>query len=111
MGQLGEANYVVFFNPSQTVRTFVDTTTIGADKDGAYSTCEAIPEADVKAKSAYIAKEDLLLTLPKLQNRRDPAVGSEHPITGDAHFIKDTLSSNAFSLDWTKDPSSAEVFR
>ena len=86
-------------------------TTIGADKDGAYSTCEVIPEADVKAKSAYIAKEDALFILPKLQNRRDPAVGDEHPITRDAHFTKHTLSSFALSLDWTKDPSSAEVFR
>ena len=90
--QLGEANFVIFYDPSQTLRTFVNMTTIGADKDGAYSTCEVIPEDDVKAKSAYIAKEDPLSTLPKLQNGRDPAVGSEHPTTGDAHFTKHTLS-------------------
>ena len=43
VGQLGEANFVVFYDPNQTLRTFVDMTTIGADKDGAYSTCEVIP--------------------------------------------------------------------
>ena len=32
VGQLGEANFVIFFDPSQTLRTFVDVTTIGADK-------------------------------------------------------------------------------
>ena len=73
-------------------------TTIGADREEAYSTCEVIPESDVKAKSAYIAKEDPLQTLPKRQNGRDPAVGSEHPVTGDAHFTKNTLSSNALNL-------------
>ena len=49
VGQLGESIFVIFFDPSQTLRTFVDMTTIGADKEGAYSTCEVIPEADVKA--------------------------------------------------------------
>ena len=111
VGQLGEANFVVFYDPNQTLRTFVDTTTICADKDGAYSTCEIIPEADVKAKSAYIAREAPLFILRKLQSGRDPAVGSERPITGDAHFTKHSLSSNALSLDWTRDPSSAKVFR
>ena len=85
--------------------------TIGADKEKAYAAYEVVPESDVKAKSAYIAKEDPLLTLPKLQNGKDPAVGSEHPVAGDAHFTKHTLSSNALSLDWTQDPKSAEVFR
>ena len=111
VGQSGEANYVVFFDPSQTFRTFVDMKTIGADREGAYATYEVIPESDVKAKSAYIAKEDPLLTLPELQNGRDPAVGSGHPVTGDAHFTKHTLSNNALSLDWTQDPKSAEVFK
>jgi hypothetical protein len=83
--------------------------TIGADREGAYAAYEVIPESDVKAKSAYIAKEDPLLTLPKLQNGRDPELGSEHPATGDAHFTKHTLSSNALGLNWQQDPKSAEV--
>ena len=43
--------------------------TIGADREGAYATHEVIPESDVMAKSAYIAKKDPLLTLPKLQSQ------------------------------------------
>ena len=110
VGQLGEANFVIFVDPSQTLRTFVDMTTIGADKEGAYSTCEVIPEADVKAKSAYVAKEDPLLTLPELHNGRHPALGREHYTTGDAPFTKHTLSSNALSLDWMKDENRLKVF-
>ena len=72
MGQLGEANYVVLFDPSQTLRIFVDMKTTGADREGAYSTYEVIPESDVKAKSAYIAKEDPLLTLPNFRMEETP---------------------------------------
>ena len=110
MGQLGEASYVVFFDPGQTLRTFVDMKTIGADREGAYATYEVVPESDVKADSAYIAKENPLLTLPKLQNGRGPELGCEHPVTGDAHFTKHTLSSNALSLNLQQDLKSAEVF-
>ena len=111
MGQLGEVNFVIFFDPSQTPRTFVDVTTIGADKEQAFSSCDDIPEADVKAKSAYVAKEDPLLTLPKLHNERDPVPGKEHQTTGDAHFTKHTLSSHAISLDWITDKNSLNVFQ
>ena len=72
MGQLGEANYVVFVDPSQTLRTFVDMKTIGADRQGAYAAYEVIPESDVKAKSAYIAKEDPLLTYPSFRMEETP---------------------------------------
>ena len=111
VGQLGEANFVIFYDPSQTLRTSVDMATIGADKEGAYSTCEVIPEADVKAKSAYVAKEDPLLTLPKLHNERDPVLGKDHQTTGDAHFTKHAISSHAISLDWMTDKNSLNVFQ
>ena len=34
VGHLGQANFVMQFDPCQTQRTYVDETTIGADKDG-----------------------------------------------------------------------------
>ena len=67
---MGEANFVIFYDPSQTLRTFADVTTIGADKEGAYSSCNAIPEADVRSRSAVEAKEDPLLTLPQTPQRK-----------------------------------------
>ena len=43
VGQVGQANAVMQLDPCQTLRTVVDETTIGADKDGAYSTDNVIP--------------------------------------------------------------------
>ena len=37
VGQMGDANFGMFYDPCQTLRTFADVTTIGADKEGAYS--------------------------------------------------------------------------
>ena len=68
MGQVGQANSVIYLNLCQTPRTSVDETTIGADKDGAYSTDNVTPESDIQSKAAFEAKEDLLSMLPKLND-------------------------------------------
>ena len=86
-------------------------TAIGADKEGAHSSRDVIPEADAKSKPAYVAKEDPLLTVPKLHNERDPESGEENQTTGDAFFFKHTLSNRVISLDWMTDENSLNVFQ
>ena len=68
VGQMGQANFVMCFDPCKTLRTFVEVTTVGADKEGAYSSCDVIPEADVRSRSAVEAEEDPLSILHKFHN-------------------------------------------
>ena len=84
----------------QTLRTFVDEPTIGADKDGAYSTDDVIPEIDIKAKSTFEAEEIFLMMLPTLEDKRNLGLGEEHQETGDAHSTRQTMTNGCISLDW-----------
>ena len=58
----------MYFDPCQTLRIFFDETTIGADKEGAYSTDNVIPDVDFQSKSTFEATEDFHSIRPKLKN-------------------------------------------
>ena len=110
VGHVGQANFVMQFDPCQTPRTYDDETTMGADKDGAYSTDNVIQEIDIKAKSTVEVEEDFLMMLPKLENNRHPGPGEEHQPTGDAHFTCQTMRNRCICFNWLTDKTSSAIF-
>ena len=102
MGHVGQANFVIQFDSCQTLRTYVDGTTIGADKDEAYFTDNIIQEKDIRAKSTVEVEKDFLAILPKLENDRNHDPGEENQCTGDAHFTWQPLTNGCVSHNWLK---------
>ena len=68
MGHVGQATFVIQFDSCQTLRTYLDGTTIGADKGEAYSTDHVFQERVMRATPTAEVEEDFLAMLPKLEN-------------------------------------------
>ena len=93
MGHVGQADFVIKQDSYQTLRTYVDGATIGADNDEAYSTDNVIHERDIRAKATAEVEEDFLAMLHKFKHHRNHGPGEENLCTGDAHFSWQTMTN------------------
>ena len=89
---MGQANFVTQYDADQTLRTYADCATVGADNDEAYSTDNIIQEGNIRAKPAADLDDYFLGMHPKLENGRNDGRGEEKLCTANVRFTGQTLT-------------------
>ena len=104
VGQIGQANVVIQYAVSPTLRATQTAAIIRALEPTMMMPIRkpTLSMRKVQAKLATDRDEDVLGMISKLDHGRNFGLGEEHGLTGDAHMTAQTLTVGCITIDWSK---------